>query len=119
MNSEFAQAFARDWIAAWNAHDLDAVLSHYSDDFEMSSPIIQQLMHEASGTLTGKPAVRAYWAKALQKIPDLHFELITTLVGANSLVLYYRGHRGEAAEVFVFNAAGQVVRAFAHYALAP
>ena len=36
----FANQFATEWIAAWNAHDLDRVLSHYEDDFEMSSPIV-------------------------------------------------------------------------------
>src|ERR1700723_3107179 len=37
MTSELALRFA-EWIAAWNAHDLPRILSHYADDFEMSSP---------------------------------------------------------------------------------
>jgi hypothetical protein len=119
MREEFARQFAQEWISAWNAHDLDAVLVHYSDDFEMHSPVIQQLMGEPAGSLRGKPAVRAYWAKALAMIPDLQFELLGTLIGVNSLVLHYRGHRGAAAEVFHFNERGYVVRAHAHYALSP
>ena len=31
VDSAFAEHFANDWIAAWNAHDLDRVLSHYAD----------------------------------------------------------------------------------------
>lgn len=40
ISREFAERFAKDWVDAWNRHDLEAVLSHYADDFEMSSPYI-------------------------------------------------------------------------------
>lgn len=115
MNKDFAQDFGRDWVAAWNSHNLDNILAHYSEDFEMTSPIILQLMNEPSGTLKGKAAVRAYWAKALAKIPDLHFELLYTCVGINSVVVCYKGHRGVSAEVLQFDADGKVTRAYAHY----
>jgi hypothetical protein len=83
----------------------------------MTSPGIIQIASEPSGTLKGKEAVGAYWAKALQLIPDLHFELITTLVGVSSVTLYYKGARGRlVAEVFHFGSDGKVAKAFAHYA---
>ncbi len=115
IDKTFAEHFANDWIESWNSHDLDRILSHYSDDFEMSSPLIVQIADEPSGTLKGKEAVGGYWVKALALIPDLRFELVTTLVGANSITIYYRGARGMAAEVFHLNDAGKVVMAFAHY----
>ena len=115
LDKAFADHFAADWIDAWNTHDLDRVLSHYTDDFEMSSPVIIKVAGEPSGTLQGKEAVGSYWAKALQLIPDLHFELITTLVGVNSITLYYKSARGLSAEVFHFNQDGKVTRAYAHY----
>lgn len=37
IDPAFARRFAADWIAAWNRHDLDAILAHYTDDFEMRS----------------------------------------------------------------------------------
>ena len=116
LDKNFADHFAAEWIEAWNSHDLDRVLSHYSEDFEMSSPYIAQVAGEPSGTLKGKHAVGAYWAKALELIPTLHFELGATLVGAESITLYYRGARGMAAEVFFFNADHKVIKACAHYA---
>jgi SnoaL-like domain len=116
MDKLFAERFAADWIDSWNAHDLDRVLSHYADDFEMSSPVIIQMAAEPSGKLRGKAAVGAYWIKALELIPELHFELISVLVGVTSITLYYRGARGRlAAEVFHFGAEQKVTRAFAHY----
>ena len=117
MDPKVAEHFATDWIAAWNAHDLEKVLSHYTEDFEMSSPVIIQIADEPSGTLCGKPAVRAYWSKALQMIPDLKFELLSVLVGTGSITLYYKGAGGRlAAEVFHFGRDGKVTKAFAHYA---
>jgi hypothetical protein len=115
IDKEFADHFAVDWIDSWNSHNLDRVLSHYADDFEMSSPVIVKVTGEPSGTLKGKQKVGAYWATALQLIPDLHFELVTTLVGVDSITLYYKGARGLAAEVFHFNEGGKVARAYAHY----
>jgi hypothetical protein len=117
MDKEFAQHFAADWIEAWNAHDIDRVLAHYADDFEMSSPVIIQIVGEPSGTLRGKDAVGDYWRKALQLIPDLSFELVSTLVGINSITLYYEGPRGLAAEVCHFGPDMKVVKCFAHYVI--
>lgn len=116
LDKAFAERFATEWIAAWNSHDLDRILSHYADDFEMSSPLIAQIAGEPSGTLKGKAAVGAYWAKGLQLNPQLRFDLASTLIGANSITLYYRGQRGMSAEVLVFGSDKKVVQGFAHYA---
>jgi hypothetical protein len=116
MNEEFASRFTSEWLQAWNAHDLDRVLSHYSDDFEMFSPVIVQVTGNREGRLRGKQAVAAYWSKALGMFPNLHFTPICTLVGVDSLVIHYHGPTGKrVAEVFQFNADGLVVRAHAHY----
>jgi len=88
IDKTFADHFAADWIDSWNAHDLDRILSHYIDDFEMSSPVIIKVAGEPSGILKGKEAVGSYWAKALQLVSNLHFELVATLVGVNSITLY-------------------------------
>lgn len=116
LTKAFADQFAAEWIDAWNRHDLERILSHYTENFEMSSPVIVQLMGERSGTLIGKDSIRAYWAQALARNPGLHFELLTTLVGVSSVTLYYIGVRGLSAEVFHFDDHGKVKRAFAHYA---
>jgi hypothetical protein len=119
VDNVFAADFAADWIDAWNARDLDRVLAHYADDFEMTSPIIVQVAGEPSGRLRGKAAVGAYWRKALALIPDLHFELVSVLAGVGSVTVYYKGARGRlAAEVFHFGSDGNVERAFAHYDIA-
>lgn len=115
LDSRFVEAFAADWIDAWNSHDLERILAHYRDDFEMCSPAIANVAGEASGTLKGKQRVADYWARALELQPNLHFELITAMAGVHSIVLYYKGPRGNAAEVFHFDAGGKVTQAYNHY----
>jgi hypothetical protein len=115
ITTDFATRFALDWIEAWNSHDLERILSHYDDEFVMSSPRIRVVAREPSGTLRGKEAVGAYWRKALGLVPTLRFELVSTAVGADSITLLYRGPRGMAAEVFFFGHDGKVVKAAAHY----
>jgi len=115
MNEVEAHSFAVEWIEAWNAHDLDRVLAHYADQFEMSSPFIAPIAGEQSGRLRGKPAVRAYWAKALERVPDLRFKLIDVRVGVDSLVIHYHGHKGPVAEMLRFGTNGKVISASAHY----
>lgn len=116
VDRKFAERFAQQWIEAWNSHDLDRILTHYADDFELSSPKIAESMGEPTGTLVGKHAIRSYWAWALAQTPDLKFELLTVLAGVDSLVLYYKGSKGRlAAEVFEFDARGEVRKSAAHY----
>jgi hypothetical protein len=117
IDKAFAEKFAAEWISAWNDHNLEAVLSHYTEDFEMTSPVIIQVMGEASGKLKGKDAVGGYWAKAMERLPNLHFELESILVGIDTITLYYKGHRGFSAEVFFFDETAMVFKSFAHYAL--
>ena len=116
ITRQFARRFAEEWIEAWNSHDLERILSHYSDDFVMSSPRIANVVGDKSGVLTGKDAIGSYWRRALELLPELQFEFILFFLGSDSLVLYYRSVRGLVAEVFFFDPAGKIVRSAANYA---
>ncbi len=118
ISTSFAQKFAQEWVASWNSHDLDRVMSHYADDFEMTSPFIATLMQEPTGTIKGKENVRAYWAKALKRLPDLTFGLIDILISVNSITIYYNAVLDKrAAEVLFFDENFKVKRSIAHYHL--
>jgi hypothetical protein len=116
IDAEFARRFADEWIAAWNAHDLERILARYEDDFVMTSPVIVAIAGEPSGRLRGKAAVGAYWFAALQRMPDLHFELCTVFAGINGLTVHYQGPRGMVVEIFELAPTGKVAAACAHYA---
>jgi len=117
IDRAFAERFAAEWVEAWNSHDLDRIFSHYSDDFEMSSPFIVELMGEASGKLKGKDAIRPYWTKGLAASPPLKFELERAFAGVDSITIAYRrtGPIRQAAEVLFFDKSRRVIRGVAHY----
>lgn len=116
ISREQALHFADEWVAAWNAQNLDAVLEHYTEDFEMSSPFILQMGISPDGRLKGKKNVRNYWETALLKYPDLHFELHEVLSCMNTVIIYYTSVKGKkAAEFFMFDEHGKVFRAMGHY----
>jgi ketosteroid isomerase-like protein len=84
----------REWIAAWNSRDLERILALYADDSEMTSDKIQALGFDSGGTLRGKSKLREYWGKALQLVPNLHFDLIDLFVSPDSVVVFYANERG-------------------------
>jgi ketosteroid isomerase-like protein len=117
IDPDWARQFAEDWIAAWNAHDVDRVLSHYDENVTFRSPFIATVAGEPSGRLTGVASLRAYWSRALTLLPQLHFTLVDILVGVESITLYYSGHRGKVAETFHFNHRRLVDSATACYSI--
>ncbi|KAF2338227.1 nuclear transport factor 2 family protein [Flavobacterium tistrianum] len=111
-----AEKFAKSWIESWNSHDLNDIMSHYSDDLEITTPMIKLAGGIESGSLSGKENVAAYWSKALSKFPDLEFELIDVTSGVNSVALYYKSIMDKkAVEVMFFNEEGLVNKMIAHY----
>ena len=85
----WAEEFARDWVESWNSHDVERVLAHYADNFEMTSPLIVQRFGIVDGKLKGKDAVRRYWGQSLANTPELRFKLIDVIVGVNSVAIVY------------------------------
>lgn len=117
ITQEFSKSFANEWINAWNSHDLDLILSHYSDDFTITTPIALSLFPESKGIVKGKEAVKAYWKVGLERIPNLKFELLDVLVGINGLTLYYKNTATgrKSAEMMHFNSDLKVNKAHVHY----
>lgn len=117
MTEGKAKEFAAEWIAAWNAHDIDRILMHYADGIRFTSPFVQRITGQQDGVVQGISALRDYFSNALKAYPDLHFELITVLTGVNSVTLYYRSVKNLlAAEVMVLDTQGRVETVLAHYA---
>jgi ketosteroid isomerase-like protein len=93
---EALAALGRQWVDAWNSHDLERVLAFYAEDVEMTSPHIPALGFGAGGTLRGKGNLRAYWAKGLTTpiASNLHFTLIDTYASPDSVAELYDNERG-------------------------
>ena len=65
LTASFAQAFAKEWIDAWNSHDLERILTHYDDEVLLTSPVALNIQ-SGDGNVRGKEALRAYFQRGLQ-----------------------------------------------------
>jgi ketosteroid isomerase-like protein len=108
---------ADEWIAAWNAHDLDRILSHYAEDIVFESPASTRITGDPSGRVEGKAALRDYWRQALERVPDLTFTLRAVYEGAGGVAIRYHSSRTgrEVVEVLRFNDDGLASWAGAFY----
>ncbi|MEO8552707.1 MAG: nuclear transport factor 2 family protein [Kofleriaceae bacterium] len=103
------RAIAEAWLAAFEARDLDALLALYADDATHTSPKIRALHPETGGKLTGKAAMRAWWADAFERLPTLKYLPTSITADLDSVLLeYVRRVAGEPdlpiAEVFEIRA---------------
>jgi hypothetical protein len=106
------------WVAAWNAHDLDLIMTHYEDDVELTSPVAAQLLGTSDGKVVGKASLKAYFRRGLETDPELHFRLTDVLCGVNSVVLYYINQKGTStAEFMELSAMGKVAKVVANYGM--
>ena len=109
-------ALGRTWVEAWNTRDLERVLTLYDETAVMTSDRITALGFDASGTVRGKDALRAYWGKALGFVPELHFTLIDVFVSPDSMVVFYANERGKKiCEYLRVNDAGLIVQGSANH----
>jgi hypothetical protein len=103
MDHTEAQAFAEQWARNWNAHDVDALLAHFTDDVVFTSPVAVRLVG-GDGVIRGKEALRSYWSGALKLIPDLRFEVLGVYAGVSTVVINYRNQAGGVvSEVLSFD----------------
>jgi ketosteroid isomerase-like protein len=101
-------AFASRWCAQWNDHDLEGLLAHFTDDVVFTSPVASRVLG-GDGIVRGKAALRAYWQRGLEMIPDLRFEVIDVYGGVDTMVINYRNQAGtRVCEVLTFG--GDLVR---------
>jgi ketosteroid isomerase-like protein len=111
-----AWKLANHWVAAWNAHDLELILTHYEEDVELTSPVAAQLLGTPDGKVAGHAKLRAYFQRGLAAYPELRFHLEDVLWGVNSVVLCYINQKGtRTAEFMELSAAGKVARVVANY----
>ena len=116
IDKEFVIKFANKWIESWNKHDLDQIMEHYSDSIEFVSPLIIQLNENPNGKITNKNDLRKYFARGLEKYPNLHFQLIDIFTSVDSLIIHYKTINDSiAAEFFQFDQNGKVIKVYAHY----
>jgi limonene-1,2-epoxide hydrolase len=66
-------ALGRAWLAAFNAHDVEALVALYAEACTHTSPKIRALHPETGGALVGRAALSAWWREANARLPGLHY----------------------------------------------
>ena len=117
IDQAFAEHFAEEWITSWNEHDLEKILSHYTEDFSVDTPLAMKRLPETKGLIQGKDSIREYWGKALENNPNLQFKLIDICCGINCLAIYYESLsiQKQVVENFFFNEEMKVEKAIMMY----
>ncbi len=111
-----AAIFVQDWIRAWNNHDIEKILEHYSDQVEFWSPVITQLEFNEQGMIADKKMLKKYFETGLKAYPELQFKLYHYYTGMRSIVICYQSVKGlVAAETFELDTTGKAVKVFCHY----
>ena len=96
MTSQKNLSIAHAWFEAFNAHNLEKLLSLYDDDAEHFSPKLKVRHPETNGLVTGKQALRSWWQDAFDRFPTLHYK-VTSLTSNSDRVFmeYIRTVEGE------------------------
>eukprot|EP00696_Hemimastix_kukwesjijk_P011629 gnl/Hemi2/24584_TR8272_c0_g1_i1.p1 gnl/Hemi2/24584_TR8272_c0_g1~~gnl/Hemi2/24584_TR8272_c0_g1_i1.p1 ORF type:complete len:132 (+),score=24.01 gnl/Hemi2/24584_TR8272_c0_g1_i1:110-505(+) len=116
ITPQFAAEFAKEFVDSWNSHNLSRLMSHFTEDFEMSSPTVQ-LGGNSSGVLTGKDKVAEHWGRTLAAMPTLKFTLKDVFIGVNAVTICYwtEPRNMDAAAVLFFNPQRKCYRASAQH----
>lgn len=88
---------ALDWIAAFNAHNVEAILKLYDDNAIHFSPKLKVREPQTNGFVIGKIQMKQWWDDAFIRLPSLNYELINLIANENNLLMEYnRTVDGEA-----------------------
>jgi len=90
LPDERARALAEEWVAAWNSHDLDAIMALYAPGVVFQTPTIIDTLGIADGRVEGAERLREHFGRGLERLPDLRFDLDGVYAGVTSLAMTYR-----------------------------
>jgi 3-hydroxy acid dehydrogenase / malonic semialdehyde reductase len=91
------EPLASRWLAAWNAHDLAAILALYAPDARHTSERVKA-MGGATDSLRGRDAIADYFRRGLERFPDLLFDSLSVSAGPRTVVIEYMRHNVGPAE---------------------
>jgi ketosteroid isomerase-like protein len=83
---------ATSWFAAFNAHDLEALLALYADDAVHYSPKLKVRRPDTGGWVRGKEALRDWWRDAFERLPTLRYEVTKLTADDDQVFMEYIRH---------------------------
>jgi ketosteroid isomerase-like protein len=89
MSAQTNKHIAIKWFEAFNAHDLEKLLSLYNDNAQHYSPKLKIRMPETQGLIKGKQALREWWQDAFDRLPTLQYEVIKLTADEDQVFMEY------------------------------
>jgi ketosteroid isomerase-like protein len=101
MDTIRIQHIAHRWFDAFNAHDLEQLLSLYDDHAEHYSPKLKVRHPETHGKIKGKAALRKWWRDAFDRLPTLHYEVVRLTPHEDRVFMEYIRHVENEEDLYV------------------
>ncbi len=89
MSTEKNLSIAHLWFEAFNAHNLEKLLSLYDDEAQHFSPKLKIRHPETNGYVTGKAALRMWWQDAFDRLPSLHYKVTSLTSNSDRVFMEY------------------------------
>ncbi len=90
---------ARAWLAAFNAHDVDALVGLYAPDAVHTSPKLRVSHPESGGVIRGKAALSLWWRESNVRLPGLRYEERSLTASDERVFLEYLRHAPNEAPI--------------------
>ena len=89
MSAEKNLSIAMLWFEAFNAHNLEKLLSLYDDEAKHFSPKLKIRQPETNGLVAGKEALRTWWQDTFERLPSLHYKVTSLTSNADRVFMEY------------------------------
>lgn len=86
MTDDGAQSLIEQIRSAINAHDLDAFLDRFDEDYQSEQPL------HPERSFRGREGVRRNWSANLARVPDLRWDLVDACFSADAAWCEWRWH---------------------------
>ncbi|MBA2613854.1 MAG: nuclear transport factor 2 family protein [Bacteroidetes bacterium] len=92
MLPEQNKKIAQKWFEAFNAQNLEELLSLYDENAEHYSPKLKIHKPQTQGLIKGKQALREWWHDAFNRLPTLNYEVIKLTADDEQVFMEYIRH---------------------------
>ena len=89
MTPEKNLSIAHLWFEAFNAHNLEKLLSLYDDEAQHYSPKLKIRHPETNGFISGKAALRAWWQDSFDSLPTLQYKVTSLTSNSDRVFMEY------------------------------
>lgn len=83
------EQIAHRWFEAFNAHDLEKLLSLYDENAQHFSPKLKLRQPETEGFIKGKDALRLWWKDSFERLPQLTYVVKTLTANTYRVFMEY------------------------------